>query len=318
MIIVRLMGGLGNQLQQYALYRHIEECGLEAALDTNWFDSENQKSVLAIREIEIDKFPKIRYKKAIQSEIDKLTGGSSVLGKIKRRFFKDSIHVCNEDSRIFVDSLYSGLFVNRSIKDLYIEGYFANEFYYTDVLPILREELSFPIEESRNCGKLSELASAMSSGDSISIHLRRGDYLDSVNFDGFKDICTDEYYSSALGLALENANAPVVYIFSDDPEYAREYVSKLSSMVDRTFEAVVVDINRGEDSFFDMYLMSCCRINIVANSTFSFWGARLNSHEDKIMIRPTIHHNKQIFEYENMKKWWKNWVFVSPKGEVFR
>ena len=81
-------------------------------------------------------------------------------------------------------------------------------------------------------------------------------------------------------------------------------------------EFSVVDINRGKDSFYDMWLMSRCRHNICANSTFSFWGARLNQYEGKIVMRPTIHRNNQVFEPERMHGLWKGWVFVDNRGNI--
>ena len=78
----------------------------------------------------------------------------------------------------------------------------------------------------------------------------------------------------------------------------------------------MVDINHGRDSFYDIWLMSNCRHNICANSTFSFWGARLNENEDKIMIRPTIHKNSQIFVKKEMEELWRGWRFINPKGQI--
>ena len=77
-----------------------------------------------------------------------------------------------------------------------------------------------------------------------------------------------------------------------------------------------VDWNTGKDSFYDIYLMSCCRHNICANSTFSFWGARLNGNEDKIMIRPAKHKNSQVFDRTQMEELWKGWTFIDENGRM--
>jgi hypothetical protein len=79
----------------------------------------------------------------------------------------------------------------------------------------------------------------------------------------------------------------------------------------------IVDWNRGENSFYDMMLMSHCRHNICANSTFSFWGARLNPYPDKVMIRPSIHKNTQVCIPEEMHGLWKGWTLISPEGMVY-
>ena len=97
------------------------------------------------------------------------------------------------------------------------------------------------------------------------------------------------------------------YLFSDDISYIKgAFPGK---------EYTIVDLNRGKDSFYDMYLMSSCKHNICANSTFSFWGARLNPNEDKIMIRPTIQKNSQVFVKEEMEELWRGWQFISPQGK---
>ena len=105
----------------------------------------------------------------------------------------------------------------------------------------------------------------------------------------------------------EFPNAPF-FLFSDDIRYLKENFARE--------DCTIVDINHDQESFYDIWLMSQCKHNICANSTFSFWGARLNSHEDKIMIRPTIHKNSQIFRKEEMEDLWPGWSFISPEGKL--
>ena len=81
-------------------------------------------------------------------------------------------------------------------------------------------------------------------------------------------------------------------------------------------EYTIVDWNKGEDSFYDMELMSCCRHNICANSTFSFWGARLNRTPDKIVIRPAKHKNSQEIEPQLLHELWDNWVIIDGDGRI--
>jgi len=125
----------------------------------------------------------------------------------------------------------------------------------------------------------------------------------------FGNICTEEYYESALDYMKEKIEDPHFFIFSDDTAYVREHY--------QWEEYTIVDINHGDDSFYDMYLMSRCEGNICANSTFSFWGARLNGRTDKIMIRPTIQKNSQVFDEVQMKDLWKDWVFIDPQGKQY-
>ena len=98
------------------------------------------------------------------------------------------------------------------------------------------------------------------------------------------------------------------FLFSDDILYVKEHY--------RGEEYQIIDWNQGKDSFYDMMLMSRCRHNICANSTFSFWGARLNPHADKVMIRPSVHKNTQVCIPEQMKDLWKGWTLITPQGEI--
>ena len=243
MIIIQLAGGLGNQMQQYALYQKFLSLGKEAKLDISWFqEADRQKNVYAKRELELNYFQNMKYE------------------------------VCTEEEK--------KAFVGR-------------------------KQFVFP--ESAN-PENQKMAERMRTGVSVSVHIRRGDYLDAENTAMFGNICTEEYYAGAIREMKQIYPAAHFYVFSDDIPYVREKYSGE--------EFTAVDINHGRDSFYDIWLMSNCRHNICANSTFSFWGARLNCHKEKIMMRPTIHKNSQRFEPEKMHDLWKEWVFLDNRGEV--
>ena len=188
---------------------------------------------------------------------------------------------------------------------MYISGYFACEKYYSDILYDLREKIQFPV--SSNPLNI-EMAQEMKHRQSVSVHIRRGDYLDPENMAVFGNICTELYYETAIRLVKGEVPEAHFYLFSDD-------ISYVSSQY-KGSEYTVVDINHGKDSFYDMWLMSNCKHNICANSTFSFWGARLNGNDDKIMVRPTIHKNSQFFVKEEMEDLWEGWRFVNPLGKI--
>ena len=145
--------------------------------------------------------------------------------------------------------------------------------------------------------------------ESVSIHIRRGDYLNPENQAIYGGICTEEYYEKAISYMEEKLWNPHFFIFSDDAEYAKKTYTKDNY--------TVVDINHGRDSFFDMHLMGCCKHNICANSTFSFWGARLNENPTKLMIRPLKQRNTcDWYVPEIMKQLWKGWIMIDEKGQV--
>lgn len=296
MIIIQVAGGLGNQLQQYALYRKFVRLGKEARLDLSWFLAENQKGMLKSRELELRYFDRLVYEECRPEEKIKLIGNDNFSGRLRRKFMPFSVHWFKE-KQMYHPEVFA-------LEDAYISGYFACEKYYGDILYDLREKIQFP--ESKNPLN-QKIAQRMRTSASVSVHVRRGDYLDSENTAMFGNICTEQYYEAAISLIKTAVPDAHFYLFSDDLPY-----------VYQTFkgkEYTVVDINHGKDSFYDMWLMSQCRHNICANSTFSFWGARLNANDDKIMVRPTIHKNGQTFIKEEMEELWRGWKFISPLGK---
>jgi hypothetical protein len=148
----------------------------------------------------------------------------------------------------------------------------------------------------------------MESENSVSIHIRRQDYLTVAGGKRYTGICTDEYYEKSMEYIENMTPNTVYYVFSDDVEYAKSHFNKANMHV--------IDWNTGSKSMYDMELMSHCKHNICANSTFSIWGARLNKTPDKIMIRPLKHDNYENVDIEKTHKNWKNWVLINEQGAV--
>ena len=307
MLIVRAMGGLGNQLQQYALCRKLEAIGREVRLDTSWFDDQAvQAGLAAERELELRFLDPLPYRTASEDEI------RGVLG----RLWEEPEHMAHrigrklhltaerffEEKDMYHEEIYE-------MDNRYLVGYWACEKYYADILDILREEISFPRSGNADTQRRNdEAVRQMEAEESVSVHIRRGDYLDDINRGLFGGICTEAYYEKAIACLRERFPAAVFYLFSDDTAYVRERY--------RGAEYRIVDWNKGRESCYDMMLMSRCKHNICANSTFSFWGARLNARKDKIMIRPSVHKNTQICVPERMKDLWRGWILITPQGEV--
>ena len=114
--------------------------------------------------------------------------------------------------------------------------------------------------------------------NSVSVHIRRGDYLNEANKNLFYTPSV-EWYKCAMEMMEKHVDAPHYYFFSDDIAWVRENFAEMSN-------ATFVDVNHGADTYNDMRLMSACRHNIIANSTFSWWGAWLNTNTDKVVIAP--------------------------------
>ena len=308
MVIIQLAGGLGNQLQQYALYRKFVRLGVEARLDLSWFEkvqiAERGRTkgndtipVVTKREMELRYFDRLVFETCAKEEREALIGTDGIFGKLRRKLLPFTIHRF-EESQMYHPELLS-------FENMYLTGYFACEKYYADILYDLREKIQFPPSANPLNQKMAE---RMRSGNSVSVHIRRGDYLNPENVAMFGNICTDAYYANAISMMKGIIPDAHFYLFSDDISYVKtKYIGE---------EYTIVDINHGRDSFYDMWLMSNCKHNICANSTFSFWGARLNPNEDKVMIRPTIQKNSQVFVKEEMEDLWQGWKFISPQGKL--
>lgn len=305
MIIIKLNGGLGNQLQQYALYEKFISLGKEAKLDISWFHQENRN-----RELELDYFPNVDYEICSKHEYQQIAGKQEGIGKYwnklaqKSGFKEKAVYV---EHQMFDETIFD-------LDNKVLEGYWACEAYYADILQKLRKILKFPLSDNpSNVEMLRQIKNC----NAISLHLRRGDYLEKENQEMFGGICTDVYYESAISYLCEKVENPHFFVFSDDPKYAEEVYGK--SVQNKYSDAIftVVNINHGKDSFYDMMLMSQCKHQICANSTFSFWGARLCAYPNGIKVRPLKQKNHcDWYTPKAMKQLWQNWTFIDEYGKL--
>jgi hypothetical protein len=155
-------------------------------------------------------------------------------------------------------------------------GYWQSARYFDNYDSQIRKDFTFrlPLE-----GRNAELAIDMAGSQSISLHIRRGDYIKHKPTSKIMHVCSLDYYRDAVRWVSSKVVAPVFFVFSDDMEWVRRHIDFLPNFV-------LVDINREADSFRDMQLMSFCKHHIIANSSFSWWGAWLNSNVKKIVIAP--------------------------------
>lgn len=298
MIIIHLMGGLGNQLYQYAFYEKLKKMGKEVKLDTYAFDgaSGDEKEW---RKLELDRFPFIQYEKATETDREKLLDNSSSLfAKVRRKLFGRRDKTVKE-TKEYMPELFD-------MDDIYLYGFWNCEKYYEEDAKLLQEKLQFPVSLNP---KNQACMQQMKKENAISLHIRRTDYLTVADGKRYTGICTEAYYEAAINYIKDKVENPVFYIFSDDISYCKAHY--------RDENMHIVDWNTGEDSLFDMQLMSCCRHNICANSTFSIWGARLNPNEEKIMIRPLHHDNYEQTTPDEVKNYWKHWCLIDSQGNIY-
>ena len=308
MVIVKIAGGLGNQMQQYSVYTNLKKLGKDVKLDLSWFSPRVQEKMLAKRDFELPLFVDIPYEVATQEELDAILSQSfveKITGKIRRKLGKQD----SDNKNIFLEKemYHPEIF---DLDDKYIEGYFACQKYYGDIMGELRElfvfpEHSIPELQQRNM----VLASRMEKENSVSVHIRRGDYLDPENFKVLGNIATEQYYESAMKYFMDKYPDTHFYIFTSDHEYARENFKDESLYT-------IIDWNTGKDSVQDLMLMSHCRGNICANSTFSFWGARLNKRPDHEVIRTFTMRNNQHCEPDIMHDYWDGWILMDKDGKI--
>ena len=160
---------------------------------------------------------------------------------------------------------------------IYFDGYFQSERYFQKVAGQLKERLTFRLPTN---SRTKDLVSAIKSENSISVHVRRGDYLNKANAK-IHGVLGRDYYRSSINKALDLLPDAKLYIFSDSIEWCRSSLD-LSGM-----NACYVSHNEGKDSWQDMLLMSYCQVNILANSSFSWWGSWLNRNPEPIRIAPS-------------------------------
>jgi len=164
-----------------------------------------------------------------------------------------------------------------NIKNWYIEWYFQTEKYFIDYEDEIRKDFSFTIPPS---SKNQETIDLIDNGNAVSIHIRRWDYVSNTSTNSYHGVCSLDYYHKAIKIITEKVNNPVFFFFSDDMDWVKENLN----MVD---ESYYVDWNNAESNYEDMRLMSHCKHNVIANSSFSWRWAWLNSNPDKIVIAPS-------------------------------
>ena len=166
--------------------------------------------------------------------------------------------------------------VNNLSENCYISGYWQSERYFVDVNAKIREDFLFkgPMSHNNN-----ELAESIGQVNAISLHVRRGDYATNALTTSVHGLCSLAYYRMAIEYISKRVDDPYFFIFSDD-------IGWVKSNLNISFPHQFVDHNHGKESFNDMRLMSMCQHHIIANSSFSWWGAWLNPNLDKIVVAP--------------------------------
>lgn len=279
MIIVRIFGGLGNQMFQYAFYKAIKEVNDDVYIDISDYQIHKHHNGF-----ELDNIFNVNFDIASNKQISELSlNKNRYIYRLINKIFKvDMIKKyeyieMNDISRVNIDNIN---------KNVYFNGFWQDKIYVEYVAEILKREFNF---KHKLDGKNKDLVDDIKNNNSVSVHIRRGDYIDNSTLGG---ICNKEYYLKAMEVIKQKTHDPMFIFFSDDMEWVK-------SNLKTNNRCIYVDWNKGKDSYKDMQLMSYCNHNIIANSTFSWWGAWLNNNNNNIVICPkkwytTSNNNKLI------------------------
>lgn len=265
MIIIQMSGGMGNQMFCYALYKALANKGKEVYIDDFTHYDEIDRHDNNLNEI----FG-LTYKRASRKEYNQLTDSSLLFfNRIRRKLFGRKEKVYTEKDAITFDQCV------LQIDDVYLVGYWQSERYFDTIKDSLRKDFTFHWDcLSKKAKNFREM---IMKANSISMHIRRGDYLNEKFYPIFGEICTDAYYEKAKAYFQNLYPDCTFFLFTNDTEWGKTQTGE---------KVVLVDCTDASNAYADMALMSCCKHHIIANSSFSWWGAWLNPNQDKTVVAP--------------------------------
>lgn len=305
-VIVKLKGGLGNQLFQYAAaYSFSREFSCSLSFDLSLYALPKFQNVYRLNQypLEVNELTRLEYENLERTylQIKKNNIFRRLLIKLKMYSFFDNLIV--NESNLNAIRTYS---VNKSNKNqqFIFDDWFINPSFFLSQRAFFQEV--FVPKKLDNSSE--QLLNKIRNSNSVSVHVRRGDYVGNPYFNNLDD----EYYLPAIKLISEKLPNPVFYFFSNDPSYVKEHFSFLENKV-------VVEVNSESLNEFstkgdvlDLYLMSNCKAQIIANSSFSWWGAFLNKHAQSLAVAPkTWYLDKEAqSKYEQNGLILSNWIKV--------
>jgi len=266
MVIVRLTGGLGNQMFQYATAKAVANTmGDCLKFDISFYPKQT------LRKYELNKF-NIENTIATHDEIIRLAGNENIWFKVKRKL---GLKIKRPKSYFLEreDAAYDAKIFNYT-DNIYLDGYWADEKYFNGI----RQELvrEFILKDTIS-NEAKNYLNYIKSLNSVALHVRRGDYVQNSYTNSVHGTCDLEYYQKAIQFIKEKVYNPTFYIFSDDIIWCKENFNFLENKV---------FVDDTKNALEDLELMKNCKHNIIANSTFSWWGAWLNQNDDKIVVAP--------------------------------
>ena len=275
MIISNLVGGLGNQMFQYACARSLSlELDLPLKFSTDTFSAYN-----AHNGFELARVFGLKLGIASGEDLVGLIGWGRSFPLARRALAKRPLSwlaghrfLCEPHFK------YWSALREHAREGGYLHGYWQSERYFACHAAHIRADFKFR-DDLR--GANLRIAHSIGQRTAISVHVRRGDYVSNAKTLAVHGTCSLEYYQAAIDTLLQRCPGALLVAFSDDPQWVSQVLQP------RYPDMVLVDHNKGAESFNDMRLMSMCRHHVIANSSFSWWGAWLNPIPDKMVIAPS-------------------------------
>lgn len=264
MITVKIQGGLGNQIFQYAAGRALsKKTSQKLCLDISDYSIRTNTDKFTARKFDLDKL----NIKAIKTE--KSVKKLSVLTRFKNKL--TGLNYFHEKGMNYNENFE---FLNGNI---YLEGYFQSEKYFREIRKDLLHEIN---NENVKTTEFLHYKNEMNKTHSVAVHIRRGDYASNAYIQSVHGTCSPEYYFNAFKKMEESGKDIRYYFFSDEPEWAMNHLAK-----DRN--VTMVSLKQKDAHIAEMLLQAESKSNIIANSSFSWWGAWLNNHPEKMVIAPS-------------------------------
>lgn len=296
MIIIQLAGGLGNQMFQYALYLQLKSLGREVKIDDVSGFVQDAQRIPALAPFGVT------YERPAEAELQKMLDSSMLpWHRVRRKLFGRHKKSYFEESKLFNPEVLAW-------DDIYLEGYWQTERYFQAVadqvrtaydtdklIERLRQEGLWDGRQDGPAGRktgsgegdgarlkcAAQYLEEINSGCSVSVHVRRGDYLTPENEALFGGICTDAYYMEGIRRMRERYPQCRFYLFCNDKEWEKGAEWKADGV-----ERVALDGNPRDVDYAEFVLMSRCKHHILANSSFSWWASYLNPNPEKTVLAP--------------------------------
>lgn len=274
MIVTSLKGGLGNQMFQYASGRALAlRMKTDLFFDLSWY--EDRPKTDTARQFFLSNFC-VEGKKAqptFKSNITRFYDPPfNGLPYYLSTYLSTLIGL--EWLREPPDHSFTDKVFNTKRRNVYFDGYWQSEEYFRDATDIIRKDFTFKHSPHES---VKPWIKKINSTQAVSLHIRRGDYANNPATQAYHGLLPLEYYHKAIEYIGARVSAPTIFVFSDDLAWAEK---ELQSRYPLHFVS-----HKGAD-YEDMRLMSLCSHNIIANSSFSWWGAWLNANPHKIIIAP--------------------------------